>query len=69
MCGYDFREGQGRHRRRAPLSIRLRREIMSPLAPAGGAVLEIRVGHQPDDREDAWSYRARQAARRRRRGD
>src|SRR5262249_9680303 len=37
--------------------------------PAGCAGEQVRAGHQPPDRPDARSHRARQAARRRRRGD
>src|SRR5262249_18480106 len=39
-----------------------------PGGHAGRAVDEVRAGHQSPDRQDAWSHRARQAARGRRRG-
>jgi hypothetical protein len=37
--------------------------------PAGAGADQIRVGHQPQDREGAWARSAGQAARARRRGD
>jgi ABC transporter substrate binding protein len=37
--------------------------------PAGPAVVEVRTGHQPPDRKDAWPHYTAAAPRHRRRGD